>query len=317
MQKSSQKITFPEIAQNNPKNSHTGNFHMHFFSYNEKKQHGSPEFPVAYYYVDEEHPRYNMPFHFHKEWEIIHILRGNFLISIDGKEYTAKENDILLLQEGMLHGGTPQNCIYQCFNFDLHVLFSGIPSVRNFIRPFYQNTLLPMIYYPDRQPDIYPIVNELLSVFRNDMPEDFQRLMTLGNISRLFAVLLEKHFYTENNEDVSDIFIKIARLKPVFEYIETHFSTPLSLTELAKIIGMNPRYFCRFFSSITHQTPMDYVNYYRIEQAANMLCNTEMTVTDVGLECGYNDTCHFIKTFKKYKNITPKQYQKQNSIFLS
>lgn len=287
---------------------------MHYLAYNEGKQHGTPEFPVAYYYVNKEHPTYNMPFHWHKEWEVIRILQGDFPLSIDGEEYRAKEGDVLLLREGMLHGGTPQNCIYECFNFDLHGLFANVLSVRDYLRPFYRNVLLPTVSYPDRQADIYPIVDELLSAFHQNMPNDFCALTAMGNISRLFAAILQHHYYAENMDTANDTTRRITQLKPVLEYIEAHFSGPLSLAELSGVIGMNPKYFCRFFTSITQQTPMNYVNYYRIEQAANMLCNTEATVTEIGLDCGFNDTCHFVKTFKKYKGITPKQYQKKNSM---
>lgn len=44
---------------------------MHYLDYNEKKQHGTLDFPIEYYHVNEHHPRYNMPFHCHKELEII------------------------------------------------------------------------------------------------------------------------------------------------------------------------------------------------------------------------------------------------------
>lgn len=284
---------------------------MHYLAYNEGKQHGTAEFPVAYYYVNEEHSSYNMPFHWHKEWEIIRILKGDFPLYIEGEEYLAKEGDILLLREGVLHGGTPENCIYECFNFDLHGLFTNVLSVRNFLRPFYRNKLLPTVSYPDRQPDIYPIVQELLSAFEHHASEGFCALTTMGNISRLFATILEKHYYTEA-DSATENTRKITQLKPVLEYIESHFSGPLSLAELSAVIGMNPKYFCRFFTSITQQTPMNYVNYYRIQQASNMLSNTDLSVTEIGLECGFNDTCHFVKTFKKYKGVTPKQYQKRN-----
>lgn len=286
---------------------------MHYFAYNEGKQHGTSEFPAAYYYITEEHPSYNMPFHWHKEWEIIRILQGEFLFYIDGQEYHAQKGDILLLREGILHGGNPQNCIYDCLDFDLHGLFGNVFSVKDFLRPFYRNILLPDLYYPNCQSDIYPIINELLSAFYENTAESYRRLLTLGNLSRLFAVLLDKQYYTENTGIASDSATKVTQLKSVLEYIETHFSTALSLAELAGVIGMNPAYFCRFFHSVTHQTPMNYVNYYRVEQASNMLCNTEMSVTAVGMECGFNDTCHFVKTFKKYKGITPKQYQKRNA----
>lgn len=286
---------------------------MHYFSYNEKKQHGTSEFPVAYYLVDENHPNYNMPFHWHKEWEIICILKGSFTLYVDGQEHCAKEGDVFLLREGTLHGGTPQNCTYQSFNFDLDSLFANVRSVRDYLRPFFRNHFLPTLYYPNYDPDIYPIVEELLSPFGQNVAESLCRLSAFGNISRLFATLISKHYYTENIENISETAVKSAQLKPVLEYIETHFAEPLTLADLSGIVQMNPKYFCRFFNSIIQQTPMNYVNYYRIEQAADLLCNTSLSVTEVGLECGFNDLCHFVKTFKKHKGITPKQYQKRNS----
>lgn len=285
---------------------------MHYFSYNENKQHGTPEFPVDYYYVDEKHSNYNMPFHWHKEWEIIYILEGELLLSIDGQELCAQKGDVILLREGTLHGGVPKDCIYECFDFYLHGLFANVPSVKEHLRPFYRHVLSPLVYYPSSS-EVCPIIEEMLSAFRNGKEERLCRLMTLANISRLFATIYEIGYYQHNTATNSDVATNIEQLKPVLEYIETHFSEPLSLARLAGIIKMNPKYFCRFFSSITQQTPMNYVNYYRIEQAANMLATTETSVTEVGLDCGFNDTCHFIKTFKKYKGVTPKQFQKRNS----
>lgn len=284
---------------------------MHYFSYNENKHHGTTDFPVAYYYVDQDHPQYNMPFHWHREWEIIHIVQGSLTLAIDDHEYAAQKGDILLLREGALHGGLPSHCVYECLTFDLDTLFANVRSVRDYLRPFFRNKILPHAYFPSHFPEVYSIVDNLLFPFRLQKEEALCRLMTLGNISRLFATLLENHFYTENVGNTSDVVSKITQLKPVLEYVETHFSDPITLDALAKIVGMNPKYFCRFFSSITQQTPMNYVNYYRIEQAANLLNNTNMSVTEVGLECGFNDTGHFVKTFKKHKGITPKQYQKR------
>ena len=46
---------------------------MHYLDYNEKIDHGTPDFPIAFYHVDEHHSRYNMPFHWHKEMELIQV----------------------------------------------------------------------------------------------------------------------------------------------------------------------------------------------------------------------------------------------------
>lgn len=286
---------------------------MHYLSYNEKRQHGSAQFPVAYYCITDKHPRYNMAFHWHKEWEIIRVLQGTMSISVDGKEYHIKDGDILLLREGILHGGIPQKCIYQCLDFDLHSLFTDVASVKECIRLFSQNVFLPTIYYPDYHPNIYPVIDELFSVFSKETTNDYRELMTLGNLSRLYAIILEKHYYVENTDNTFAKNPKTVQLKPVLEYIESNFASSLTVSELADVISMNPKYFNRFFRSITQQTPMNYVNYYRIEKAANMLCNTNLSVTEVGLDCGFNDISHFVKTFRKFKGTTPKQYQKKNA----
>ena len=59
---------------------------MHYLDYNEKKQHGTLDFPIEYYHVDKHHPRYNMPFHCHKELEIIRILEGILYLKLDDEE---------------------------------------------------------------------------------------------------------------------------------------------------------------------------------------------------------------------------------------
>ena len=75
---------------------------MHYLDYNEKKQHGTPDFPIEYYHVDEHHPRYNMPFHCHKELEIIRILEGILYLKLDDEEFEAKAGDIIFINEGVI-----------------------------------------------------------------------------------------------------------------------------------------------------------------------------------------------------------------------
>ena len=164
---------------------------MHYFIYNERKKHGTTEFPVAYYKVNCEQSGYNVPFHWHQEWELIRVLKGDFPMYIDGQEYQVRAGDVLLLREGMLHGGNHQKCVYQCFDFDLHGLFLNVLSVKEYLRPFYRNRLHPIVHFKEYQKDIYPIVDELLGAFEKDSAEGVRALTTLACIARLFAVILE------------------------------------------------------------------------------------------------------------------------------
>lgn len=278
---------------------------MHAFSSLDRTQHGTLEFPVEYYYVDRQHPRYQMPFHWHKEWEILRVLDGSLQISLENEQYAMSRGDILLIRGGVLHGGEPKNCIYECLVFDLYGIFRRIEMVKPYLRPFYRQASLPQSFYLFGScPEVESAVGGLMESFslRNCCPE----LETVAGLSRLFAWIQNSGAYVPGEEGTN----RTDRIKPVLEYIETHYSQGLTLDNLAAVAEMNPKYFCRVFRSLTHHSPMDYLNFYRIEQATHFLDSTDLSVTEVGNRCGFWESSYFTKVFRKYKGTTPVQYRK-------
>lgn len=288
---------------------------MNLYTFHEAARHGTLEFPCEYHYVNPIHPRYNMPFHWHKEWEIIHVLEGTFVAQIDNREYIAHTGDILLIRDGMLHGGTSEDCIYECILFDLHRLFIHNEAVKKRIRPLYRQQLLPYIFYScEEYPDLISSILHLTDTYRTYQEDDTEtplELIVFGCLSQFFANILQQGLYTVSNAVTSSASSHVDSIKSVLEYIEQHYSAPLPVEELAGVIGMNPKYFFRFFRSITNQTPHEYITVYRIEKAVQMLNNTTLSITDICMECGFNDTSNFIRVFRKIKGTTPSKYRKQ------
>ena len=287
---------------------------MNSFLFHEPKQHGTKDFPFEYFYIEKSHSRYNMPFHWHKEWEIIHVIEGTFTAYADDVMFTAGPGDFLLVRDGMLHGGTPDNCVYECFLFDLHGLYRNLDTVKPYLRPVYRGLILPGIYYPSGENTALGHAISQLSEFcqKNELSKDAQiplELIAYGCISQLFSVILSDKLYIPNQSAASEATHKIDQLKAVLEYIEQNYASPLTLSNLASVANMNPSYFCRFFRSITHQSPMDYVNMYRIEKVAQLLHHSNQPTVDICMECGFNEYSNFIKVFKKHKGMTPKKYR--------
>lgn len=281
---------------------------MHAFTHLDRKQHGTLEFPVEYYYVDSKHPQYQMPFHWHNAWEILRVLRGNLKISLDDEQYSMREGDVLLIRGGMLHGGVPDSCIYECLVFDLYGIFRTLESVKPYLRPFYCQTCLPKNFYPaGENTAVESILGELLAVFSSGSA--CTELETVAGLSRLFS-WIRNHGEFETLSPSEAATSPTDRLKPVLEYIESHYDTAITLDDLAGVAGMNPKYFCRVFRSLTHHSPVDYLNFYRIEQAANLLDSTDLSITEVGNRCGFWESSYFTKVFKKYKGITPACYRR-------
>lgn len=286
---------------------------MHYLAFHDKKQHGTQEFPAEYYYVDKSHPQYVMPFHWHKEWELIHIVSGSFQLRTDRFTVSAKEGDLLLLPGNLLHSGTPENCVYECFVFYLHGLFQGTEAVKKNLRPVYRMQLLPQLHYTSQEhPQLHTIAKQLLRACKEPNTNHYALTVTCS-LGAFFAYILSNGLFTDATAINSEESGRIGQIKSVLEYIEQQYAQPITLQELADVANMNPRYFCRVFKELAQQTPLEYVIHYRIEQAAAMLTATDMPIMDIAMECGFNNYSYFIRTFKHLLGETPKQYRQEKT----
>lgn len=279
---------------------------MHYLDYNEKKQHGTTDFPIAYYPVDEHHPRYNMPFHWHKELEIIRVLAGVLHMTLDDEEIAAQAGDILFINEGIIHGGTPVSCVYECIVFDIQLLLMHTSACKRYIRQITQNRVSVFSHFTRDNPAFCSTTDQLFLVMREKSPG--HELFVMGRLFELFGIIYQDNLYQDSGKNPK-IQGKMTQLKPVLEYIDSCYDKPITLDQLSRIAGMSSKYFCRYFYSIIHRTPIDYLNYYRIERACYELNNFNITVSEAAYRCGFHDDCYFIKTFKKYKGMTPRQYR--------
>lgn len=278
---------------------------MHYLDYNEQTQHGTEDFPLAYYYVDERHSRYNMPFHWHREMELIRVLKGSLCLYLDEEEVLAQAGDVILIEEGVLHGGTPEHCVYECLVFDLAPLFMHNHVCRQYIRQVSKHQLRLNNHFTASDRSLVRVAGHLFRSVRSRLPGS--ELITMGSLYELFGILFQKQLYQPAGS-AAPSSKKMQLLKPVLEHIDEFYASDITLEDLSKIAGMSPKYFCRYFQAVIHRTPMDYLNYYRIERACFLFSTQELSVTDAAYRCGFNDSSYFIRTFKKYKGITPKQY---------
>ena len=285
---------------------------MHYLDYNEKINHGTPDFPMAFYHVDERHPRYNMPFHWHKEMELIRILEGSITISLDSVFLTTHAGDLILIEEGVIHGGTPEHCVYECAVFDAGLL-AHTDACKRYVRLMARHQIQLYHYFQADEPRFAPLLAATERLFPAiAYPHAGSELLTLGALYEFFGRLFEGECYVESPVESVSLRRKMDVLKPVLEYIDTHYASPISLADLSRLAGMSPKYFCRFFKAALHRTPMDYLNYYRIEQACRILTTTELPVTEAAYRCGFNDSSYFVKTFRKYMGITPRAYARRS-----
>lgn len=277
---------------------------MNYSELYENKKHGTVNFPFELYCVDKFYPRYQMPFHWHVEYEMIYVKSGHFNLTIDGSSYNMSEGDCAWVGSGAVHGGIPENCEYYCLVFDPSTLFKGLSICLDALTSFLAEADLFDGMYGKESPSasiIRSIIDEM------NRSESGHELIIIGLIWQLIGNFL-------NNSDRKKIEakkqIRDRRFKEVFRYIRKNIDQTITLESLANLSDMSPRYFCRAFKKMTGKTPIEYVNYYRIETAGELLLLTDSSITDIALKCGFSDMSYFSKTFKSLKGESPSSFRR-------
>ena len=103
----------------------------------------------------------------------------------------------------------------------------------------------------------------------------------------------------------SEIYQKFVR---VLSYIEANYSEDLNLETVADTAGFSKYHFSRLFKQYTDSTFYDYLCKRRIIEAKKLLV-TNMPVTDVAFQVGFNNLTTFCRCFKKYTGCSPTQYK--------
>lgn len=102
------------------------------------------------------------------------------------------------------------------------------------------------------------------------------------------------------------------RLKEQMEvWMKSHISdTQVTAESFAQGLGYGRTNFFKKVKQLTGMSPNDYIRKMRMEEAASLLINTNMTAAEVAFKCGFEDQYYFSKSFKKYYGLPPSQYRK-------
>lgn len=280
---------------------------MRYLGYHENQSRGTFGFPIQLYYVDINHPRYEMPFHWHMECELILVLEGSFHICVNAEYYTLEKGQSVFIPSQFIHAGTPQNCIYECVVFDMERFLSQSPQcIEKYTNALDNGEISELVFNRDSEPG--KIVDALFESMEKE--SSAYTFTTTGLLWQLTGYIMERHAH-EHTQIANAVYRRNVRIKRVLSKIRNDYSKPLTLGELADEAGLNAQYFCKAFRQVTGKTPVDYLNYYRIECAAEQLALSHLSVTEIAFSCGFNDLSYFNRLFKKQKNTTPTLYRKK------
>lgn len=125
----------------------------------------------------------------------------------------------------------------------------------------------------------------------------------------IFAEII--HLLLRYNECKSYSFSDAKRAEEVINYLTKHYAERITLEDLSEKMQLSYSYLGSIFKKVTGKPIIEYLIHIRLYKAKELLRDGH-SVSDVAYMTGFNDVFYFSKVFKKYENISPSQYRREN-----
>ncbi|MEK3737219.1 MULTISPECIES: AraC family transcriptional regulator [Paenibacillus] len=252
--------------------------------------------------------------HWHQELQITLVTKGKLTIQVNGINYDLETGQAIFINKSVLHIVTylSQEGEYVSFNFPEKLLafYSDSAMEKKYVLPYTNSFLLSLEIKGDK--DWH---NQILQILW-DMKKEFESKKKWGweyevsiKTAQLWLILIS-NFSLSSEESSKYNRLQQERLQLMLSFIHKNYSNNLTLKEIADIAHLSVSECTRGFKKSIHMTPYFYLIKYRINKSCDLLIATDYTITEIAQRVGFNNANHFIQSFKKHLNITPKEFRK-------
>ncbi|AWV34568.1 AraC family transcriptional regulator [Paenibacillus sp. FSL H7-0716] len=252
--------------------------------------------------------------HWHQELQITLVTKGKLTIQVNGLNYDLETGQAIFINKSVLHIVTylSQEGEYVSFNFPEKLLafYSDSAMEKKYVLPYTNSFLLSLEIKGDK--DWH---NQILQILW-DMKKEFESKKKWGweyevsiKTVQLWLILIS-NFSLSSEESSKYNRLQQERLQLMLSFIHKNYFNNLTLKEIADIAHLSVSECTRGFKKSIHMTPYFYLIKYRIKKSCDLLIATDYTITEIAQRVGFNNANHFIQSFKKHLNITPKEFRK-------
>ncbi len=156
-------------------------------------------------------------------------------------------------------------------------------------------------------------IDLMLKLIAEDQGEDLANLVA----DQLIYTSIRTDQDTQRLSVPTRIGVRHPKLSQVIQMMETNIEEPISPSTLARDVGMSTRQLERLFRRYLNRSPKRYYMELRLQKARNLLMQTDMSVINVALACGFASPSHFSKCYRAHYDTTPYRERGSHSARLS
>lgn len=243
--------------------------------------------------------------HWHQRMEFIYVVEGNVRIQIGKECRLCVPGDLAVVRSGEIHFIlTEQENWCYIATFD-PVMFS----------PFFSETKFPTHFISAQEQKNAGVERKIKDLFDSMYNEKMVKKPLYETLiqAKLLEIygLLVRHFEDNLTKD-KKTRTRLEQFQTIVEYIEAHYAENITLAEVAEVINYNTAYISKLFVTCAGVNFKTYLDDFRIKIAVKLLNTGNYTVSDVAIQCGYDNVRTFYNAFRRVTGQTPSQFRKAN-----
>ena len=246
----------------------------------------------------------------HEDIEFVGILSGDICYNINGKVITLKEGDGLFINSRQIHYNFSKDnsgCVFICMAFQPMLLCHSKKTEEKYITPILTNPALPYyVFHSDTEWE-RSVIENILKIYECQEEEYFE----LKLHSLFFEIWAEIYAHLSNRKkSAPSQNHDISALKDMLSYIQLHHKEKITLYDIANSAGICKTSCHTIFKKYTGRTPVEYLNYYRLQKSIELIKASDMTLTQICYEAGFSGASYYSECFRKSFGCSPSEYKK-------
>lgn len=277
----------------------------------ERMRHGTPDFPAAVYDM-KFGPQCDLlaPLHYHTEFELLAVTGGDVRVQIEKESFIVRRGEGIFIHSGLIHMISAVDKSEHSFIavvFDSSFLCSESDRIfTSYIRRLMDQSLRLPFFLPG------PVCEQIKEICRayEEAPFGYEFFIKSSLYNIFFRLMKEAEKTGVPVQSIQSVMIK-----DVIDYMQSHYSETVSLQLLAGQANTSKEYLCRIFKEMTGDSPIVYLNRYRIRQSTFLLPDRRRTISDIALSCGFHNSSYYNKLFMRYIGCTPTEFRREPAAF--
>lgn len=240
--------------------------------------------------------------HFHQAYEIYYLDKGSVTYFVGDSVYSVKVGEFVLVKPNVIHTTKySENDHKRLLIYFKESFIKDFLALEGDLTRVFDNVHLRLAKTNEKRAE--EIMRRILIEYESEKPSPVLIKCLLGELIKLFSE-------NKNESLMPRISDGQSKILSVISFINQNYKKHITLEALSKVFYLNPSYLSRSFKEETGIGFKEYLISVRLKEAAILLKNTDLGISEIYVKVGFCSQNHFCKTFKAAFGVSPLKFRK-------